>query len=187
MRKTLFSKLNMGVMAGLGMILAVPLSAQTMTNEQMLKALQAMSLDPSMVNPNTTTTPKITSPAIAEERLNYFPVVPKRVVKLNDIINFYLRSYATTDTPIEIYLLAFDSSDFPIRKIFIKNVFNEKVGVNKKYKLMINQDILDSSSNAAYIQIGYCIGGCNTSRSKLIRGKIILPRIQPLSSDNSTI
>ena len=195
MRKTLFSKLNIGVIASFGLLAALPLSAQTMTNEQMIKLLQSASIDStidtSLINPTNTptrtTASRTTTTTIAEERLNYSPVVASRVVKLNDVINFYLRSTASADTPIEIYLLAFNSSDTPIKKIYIKDVFNEKVNVTKRYKLMINQDIIDRSSNATYIQIGYCIGGCNVSRSKLIKGKIILPRIQPLSSDSSTI
>lgn len=189
MRKTLFTKLNIGIMAGVGLLLTVPLSAQTMTNEQMIKLLQSATIDPSLLNPtntnSVTTAPKTTT--MKEERLNYSLVTPSRTVKLNDIINFYLRSNASATTPIEIYLLTFNSSDMPIKKIFIKNVFNEKVDITKKYKLMINQDILDRSSGASYIQIGYCIGGCNISRSKLIKGKIILPRIQPPSSDSSAI
>ena len=196
MRKTLFPKLNLSVVTGLGLLLTVSLSAQTMTNEQMLQILQqaAMSqnstIDPSLINSprvTTTTAPKTTSTAIKEEFLNFTPVVRDRTVKLNDIVPFYLRSYAAATTPIEIYLLAFNSSNMPVKKIFIKNVFNEKVGVTKKYKLMITEGILNSSPNAAYIQVGYCIGGCKASKSKLIKGKIILPRIQPLSSDNSAI
>ena len=131
-----------------------------------------------------TTTQKTTKQTVKVERLNYSPTVPDTYVKLNSIVSINIRTAASATTPIEIFLLGFDANSNPVKKIFIKNVYNEKPNVVKQYKLMINQDILDQAKRADWVQVGYCVGGCKVSKSKMIKGRIILPRIQPTSSSN---
>lgn len=145
---------------------------------------------PSFTTPTTapiTTTNTPQKQTISVEPLNYSLTNTKtvdRIVKLNDIVDINLRTYATAKTPIELYLLTFTEDGTPGKKIFIKNVYNEKPGSMKRYRLQINQDILNKAGTAFYVQVGYCVGGCKVAKSKMIKGRIILPRILPTSSDN---
>lgn len=130
---------------------------------------------------NTQTTSKKT---VTVERLNYSPTVADTYVQSGGIININIKTSAQPTTPIEIFLLAFDTNSNPIKKIFIKNVYNQKPNVVKQYKLMINDDILNQTKRADWVQVGYCVGGCKTAKSKMIKGRVILPRTQQPSSNN---
>lgn len=140
---------------------------------------------PSTAPITTTNTPQ--KQTISVEPLNYSLTNTRtvdRIVKLNDIVDINLRTYASAKTPIELYLLTFLEDGTPGKKIFIKNVYNEKPGSIKRYRLQINQDILNKAGTAFYVQVGYCVGGCKITKSKMIKGRIILPRTLPTSSNN---
>ncbi len=174
----------------LGLVCAVQVQATTEADLQsLLNQVTASMTAPTTNSATPTTTTKTTSaPKIVEEKLNYTTTVPDRTIKLDEIVSVSLRSQAAPTTPIDIYLLSFNQSGDPLKKVSIKTVYNQKTGVTKRYKLMFNQDLLNTVKGATYVQIGYCIGGCGgTARSKIIKGRIILPRTQPLSSNSSTI
>ncbi|MEN9605112.1 MAG: hypothetical protein RJB39_797 [Candidatus Parcubacteria bacterium] len=114
-------------------------------------------------------------------------VVPDLYVNLGDFVTINIRSYAVATTPIEIYFLTFDEDGTPLQKLFLGNVKNPQVGVFKKYKLGITEALLETAlgGHAEYMQVGYCVGGCAKSGSnRLIKGKVILPHREQLSSDN---
>ena len=178
-------------------LLGIGLTAQATTDaelqallQQAMSGLGAQGTNLSTTNNNATGTVvntaqnTTTKKTVTVERLNYSPSVADTYVKVNGIISINIKTVADPTTPIEIFLLAFDANSNPVKKIFIKNVYNEKRNVVKQYKLMINQDILDQSKQAAWLQVGYCVGGCKSTKSKMIKGRIILPRTQQPSSSN---
>lgn len=116
--------------------------------------------------------------------------VPDLYISVDDVVSLTLRSYAPATTPIEIYFLIFDTTDAPVRKFTVATVKNPVVGAFKKYRIVMNKKLLDSIvvGKAEYFKLGYCIGGCGTpGANKLIKGKIILPRKLPPSSDSLAI
>ncbi len=116
--------------------------------------------------------------------------VPDLYVNIGDTVSMLIRSYAPASTPIELYVLIFDTDGLPIKKVTVGTVKNPQTGVYKKYRITINQELLDTivRDNTDFMRIGYCIGGCVKPQAhKLLKGKIILPQKQPLSSDSLTI
>lgn len=104
------------------------------------------------------------------------PSVPvaETTVSLGDSITVNLTSQLDPATPIDLFVLAFDSQGFPTRRIFIKTVFNEEKGVLKKYKVSINQDLLSELGNAYSMRVGYCLGGCLAKSARLIPGRVLI-------------
>lgn len=149
------------------------------------------------------TAPATTTPQITTEVINFgttptagmtttkqAATVPDLYVNTGDSVTVILRSYAPATTPIELYFLVFDTDDMPVKKLTVGTVKNPKVGVFKKYKIVMNKTLLDTVvvGKAEYMRAGYCIGGCGTpGANKLIQGRIILPQKLPLSSDSLAI
>ncbi len=145
----------------------------------------------------SSTTPKITTETVnfksnsaASAGAQQGSGVPDLYVNIGDAVSLLIRSYAPASTPIELYVLVFDTDGLPIKKVVVGTVRNPQTGVYKKYRVTINQELLDAivQDNTEYMKIGYCIGGCTKSQAnKLLKGKIILPQKQPLSSDSLVI
>jgi hypothetical protein len=101
--------------------------------------------------------------------------ITDRNVVLGDELVIGLTSQKDALTPIDLFVLAFDGVGFPLKRVFLKTVFNEQTGVTKKYRITINEELLAELSDATSMRIGYCIGGCKAVTAKLILGKVILP------------
>lgn len=112
------------------------------------------------------------------------PVAETSVV-VGDSITVSLTSQRDPATPIDLFVLAFDASGFPTKKLFIKTVFNEEKGVLKKYRVSITQDLLTELQNAFSMRVGYCLGGCLSNPARLIPGRVLLPTITPTQPGTS--
>lgn len=107
----------------------------------------------------------------------------------NDVVTFTLKSFVDPSTPIDIYFLVYDRTDMPIKKQFLKTVYNQEQGAAKIYRIVMTKALLDTvvKGNNTYMRIGYCIGGCKVGRNRLLPSRIILPRKLQPSSNSSTI
>ena len=73
----------------------------------------------------------------------------EKIVRLNDTITVNITSRNDPTTPIDIFALLYTNDDTPIKRLHIKTVFNEEQGVQKKYSLKINQELMSQVANAA--------------------------------------